>query len=76
MTAISVDQPVDESLVRVRDALMAEFGHTVPSRIIEGVVHEARERVVVSAVATPDEEQLLLQTCRISLQARMDLGHG
>jgi hypothetical protein len=59
----------------VRDILVAEFGHAVPARIIEGVVHEACERVM-RGVATPDEEQLLLQTSRISLQARVDLGRG
>jgi hypothetical protein len=75
VTAISADRSVAECLVRVRDTLLSEFGHAVPARIIEGVVHEACERVVQGA-ATPDEEQLLLQTSRISLQARVDLGRG
>ena len=75
MTAISADQPVEQRLVRVHRALVAEFGHAVPDRIIEGVVHEAAERLVHrpdGAGVGAGEEQLLLHTCRISLQARVD----
>ena len=77
MTAISADQPVEQHLVRVHRALVAEFGHAVPDRIIEGVVHEAAERLVhrpdgPGAGVGAGEEQLLLHTCRISLQARVD----
>ena len=75
MTAISADRPVDDCVVRVREALLTEFGHAVPARIIDGVVHQACERVPGS-VATPDEEQQLLQTCRISLQARVEGGRA
>ena len=85
MTAISADQPVEQHLARVHRALVAEFGHDVTDHIIEGVVHEAAERVVHrsggigvgAGIGTDtgtgtDEEQLLLHTCRISLQARVD----
>jgi hypothetical protein len=79
MTAISADQPVEQHLVRVHRALEAEFGRAVPDRIIEGVVHEAAERLVhrpngtgAGAGVGVEEEQLLLHTCRISLQARVD----
>lgn len=67
--------PLDEHLARVRRALVAEFAGAVPARIIEGVVHEAGGRVAHGPVSA-DEEQLLLHTCRISLQARVDAGRS
>jgi len=79
VTAISADQPVEQHLARVHRALVAEFGHDVTDHIIEGVVHEAAERVVHRSDglgAGTDEEQLLLHTCRISLQARVDAGRS
>jgi hypothetical protein len=74
VTALRADQPVEECLARVHGALIAEFGGAVPCRIIEGVVHEAFGRLVHGPV-TSGEEQLLLHTCRISLQARVDATH-
>jgi hypothetical protein len=55
--------------------MLNEFGHAVPARIIEGVVHEACERVLATGTS-PDDEHRLLQTCRISLRARMERGRG